>query len=240
MNVLTLIVFLILFVFGLRGYINGFAKSVVSATALIFTVGLAIYLTPHISNSLENSTSSYEMIMKHCEQAFNVDMKEDIAMNRADDTLKEIHNEMIDQLKLPGIVKEGLKKYNNASTYKRLGIKNFNEYVPRFVADIVIKASVFFISWLLAAIVLYVIIRVGKLTYELPAIKGFNRILGVVLGIMQGLIFIWIMFLVITMMGNLSVGASLLKKISESKFLEFLYDTNLVLRMIQALARTFI
>lgn len=235
-NVLTVMVFVILFAFGFRGYKNGLVKSIVSSFSVFITAALVVYLTPYIADFVENSTSVYKIVQEQCEQSFNIDMSESDAYVQSNGTIVQIHEKMIDQLKIPEVMKEGLKKNNNLSNYQRLGIKNFNEYVPRFIADIVVKAMCFVIAWILSLVLLIVAMKVLKLVTELPAIKGANRVLGIALGVAQGVVFVWFLFMIITMFSSTNVGANLLKMISENPFLEFLYSTNMVLHMIQYFA----
>lgn len=234
--VLTIMVILILVLFGIRGYKNGLVKSIISAFSVVATVALVVYLTPYISDFVENATPVHKIVQEKCEKAFNIDMNESDAYTQSDGTIGQIHEKMIDQLKLPEIIKEGLKNNNNLSNYQRLGIKNFNEYVPKFIADMIVKAMCFVITWIVSLIILINVIRLLKLVVELPPIKGANRVLGIALGVVQGVVFVWFMFMIITMFGSTYVGARLLKIISESTFLEFLYSTNVVLHMIQYFA----
>lgn len=238
---MTLIVIIILLLFGFRGYRNGLVKSLVSTFSLFITIFIAINLNPYISGFVENYTGTTEIITDACESFFTQNMDEDSAMNRAKNrTVSAIHEAMIDQLHLPVVIKDGLKKHNNVESYQALGVKNFYEYVPKYIANVIVKVVIFVVTWIASAVALYFLVRALKLVTELPGVKGLNRILGTLLGLLQGLVFVWFFFMIITMFGSFKFGAQLLGMISQSKFLGFLYDSNVILKTIQSVAHDFL
>ena len=51
-------------------------------------------------------------------------------------------------------------------------------------------------------------------------------------GLIEGLIIVWLAFAVITATGNSSWAADVLAQIHANSFLEFIYNNNLIIRMI--------
>ena len=51
---------------------------------------------------------------------------------------------------------------------------------------------------------------------------------GVAVGALEGLVILWIVFIVITMLGSTGFGQNCLTMINESKILNFLYDSNIL------------
>ena len=59
-----------------------------------------------------------------------------------------------------------------------------------------------------------------------PIIKGINQYAGLILGAGEGIIIVWVFFLIITIMGNTELGTALNQYIEDSKFLSFIYNNN--------------
>ena len=51
-------------------------------------------------------------------------------------------------------------------------------------------------------------------------------------GLIEGLIIVWLAFAVVTAAGNSSWAADLLAQIHDNSFLEFVYNNNLIIKMI--------
>lgn len=147
---------------------------------------------------------------------------------------KETQTNLIREAGLPHFIEESLIENNNDATYKELGIRTFQDYIGAYVTRIVINIIAFLITLLLAGVIMRVLIYALAIMEKLPVIHGVNRLLGGVLGIGIGLIIVWIVFLVITLMYSSEAGQMCYKWIQESRILKILYDTNPILKWMTA------
>jgi hypothetical protein len=74
--------------------------------------------------------------------------------------------------------------------------------------------------------------RFIDLISKLPIIEEFNGMGGIMIGVVKGLIEIWILMLVITLVAHTEVGIKAMECISESFMLDMLYSNNLLLQYI--------
>ena len=68
---------------------------------------------------------------------------------------------------------------------------------------------------------------------KLPVIKRFDKILGLPIGLLQGLLSVWIFFAVLSLLQKVHIASGLLLMIEQSIFLKMLYHNNLILVLLQ-------
>ena len=87
---------------------------------------------------------------------------------------------------------------------------------------------------------MFVVIRIGlivisgivDLISKLPIIEEFDGMGGILIGAVKGIIEIWILLLVITLIANTELGMSAMKCINDSFILDMLYSNNILLQLI--------
>ena len=142
---------------------------------------------------------------------------------------------MIAKLPLPEFMKEGLKENNTAEVYKYLSVDTFGGYLADYLATAITNGISFLISYIIAVIVLKIIVCALDLVTHLPVIRGVNRLAGLLLGIVKGVIFIWIGLLMITVFCNTQIGAECLRMIEKDTLLGFLYDQNIFVKIFMSI-----
>ena len=70
---------------------------------------------------------------------------------------------------------------------------------------------------------------------RLPILSGVNKLAGAALGGAEGLIFLWLAFLLITAFSTTEWGMNLNRMIESSSWLSFLYDNNLLAKFVMSL-----
>lgn len=110
-----------------------------------------------------------------------------------------------------------------------------SEYIQRFtpVKD-EWKAGI--LGFLLAFIIITIIIKFTVMSLDvianLPIIKGINKTAGILLGLAQALILIWIIFLGIDLFSGREISGILMDYVNRNDFLKFLYDQNILMKLI--------
>lgn len=236
MNVLTVIVIVIFAISLLRGYQKGFIKSFASLASVILSIVLVNFATPYVTGFLKDRTPVYHYIVDKCEEAFPVSQPGASAQRESGSFLEE---EVIDNLPVPEILKKLLKENNTPEYYKELAVRTFSEYVPSFMANLILSIISFVATWILVITLIWLVIMTLDFVANLPVIRGINQVLGLGLGFLQGLIIVWIGFLIITVFSHTDAGRQLMSMISESPILETLYNTNVLLDFLTSLLGNF-
>ena len=258
MNILTGIVVIILLLFMIRGYRRGLIKSLASVISLVASVALVSFVTPYVSQFLQEQTPVYTYVMEKCQESFTVSLEEEESTQKKEevtegtislsteketesDPVKQITGELnsqmqkkaIEELQIPDMLKNLLLNNNTEKTYKELAVNSFNDYVPKYMANLIMNIISFVVTWLIVVSFIWLAVMTLDVIANLPVIHGINQLLGLLLGAMQGLVIVWIGFLVITIFGSTPAGKQLLEMIEKSALLNQIYDINVFLNILQ-------
>ena len=107
-----------------------------------------------------------------------------------------------------------------------LGMENA---VSGYLADEILRWAAFLIALLLAGVLIRGIVFSLGIVSHLPILHGRNKTAGLLLGFAEGVVLVWIFFVVITVCASTSVGGQLLKMTAQSSILSWLYRNNLLL-----------
>ena len=206
---------------GLR---RGFIRKAVSALSLIITLVLVTWLTPKVNTFLQDYTSVHEKIQETCSELlmdseYNTEVKTDQV-------------QMIENMNLPDNLKEMLLENNNAEAYSFLNVSGFSEYVGAYLANVIVNAVAYLLTFLIVWTVIRVILAACDVVTMLPVLHGVNKLAGGVLGIAEAVVFIWIAFLIVAIFCNGEVGQMIFGLISENVFLSLLYSQNLIMKIV--------
>lgn len=136
----------------------------------------------------------------------------------------------MEELQLPEILKKQLQENNNHFVYEQLMAKTFEEYVVRYLTEWIIHICSYILCFILLSAGLRAIVAALDILARLPVLKSANRILGLGLGLVQGVGIIWIACLALTVFSHTDYGKALLVMVEESPFLRVLYQWNLFLK----------
>ena len=242
----------------IRGYRRGLIKSLASVISLVASLALVSFVTPYVSQFLQEQTPVYTYVMEKCQESFTVTLDEvnekvteagtetgegdvtlkteknnDIVGNAAGTISSQIQKSAIEELPLPNVLKNLLIRNNTEITYKELAVNSFNDYVPKFMANLIMNIISFIVTWIIVASFIWLAVMTLDVIANLPVIHGMNQVLGLLLGFMQALAIVWIAFLVITIFSSTAIGKLLMEMIEKSVILDKLYDLNVFLNFLQ-------
>ncbi len=206
---------------GLR---RGFIRKVVSALSLVVTLALVTYLTPQITTFIQEHTSLHENLQEKCSELFlSGEYNEDV---KTDQVL------MIENMDLPENIKEMLLENNNTEAYDLLAVSGFYEYVGAYLANLIINALAYLISFVVIWTAIRAILLALDVVTMLPILHGINKLAGGALGIVYGVVLVWIAFLLVTILCNGDLGRQFFALISANPFLLFLYNQNVIMKIV--------
>ena len=256
MNILTGIVIVIFLLFMIRGYRRGLIKSLASVISLVASLALVSFVTPYVSQFLQEQTPVYTYVMERCQESFTVTLDEadektaeseteegDVSLKKGNnnDTVgnvagtisSQLQKNAIEELPLPSVLKNLLIRNNTEKIYKELAVNSFNDYVPKFMANLIMNIISFVVTWLIVASFIWLAVMTLDVIANLPIIHGINQMLGLVLGAGQALVIVWIAFLAITVFASTAIGKQLMEMIEKNVLLNQLYNGNVFLKLLQ-------
>lgn len=221
MGLICAVIFTLL-IMAYVGYSKGLIKIVLSLVMTIVAMIGAIVLLGPVSNVVEN-TKMYETIEEKAQDYVEKHIEKEL--NKA--SLEE-QNQAIKKLKLPKAVEKNLISDNNESAMQSLGVSTFAKYVAKKLTAIIINALTVLCLYLILKLILRLVVNIFDIVSKLPVLNGLNRSAGMCVGLLQGLLLIWVACMFLTALGSTSFGADALKTIGENSFLSFLYNNNIL------------
>ena len=227
MNVtwLGIVVLAILILCVWRGYRRGFIKEIVSFFFVFLSLSLAWAINPYINEFLVQKTPIYNTIQETCTN-FVQSQGEEKAEYETDST-----GNLIDGLKLPDLLRKNLEENNNAETYAALSVDTMTEYVSGYLARTVVNGLSYVLAYILSTIMIRLIAYVLNLIAGLPVLKTANKLTGGAVGFLKGIVFIWIAFLVLTILCSTEIGKTALELIEKDTLLSILYQYDPLVRI---------
>ena len=141
---------------------------------------------------------------------------------------REKQTNIIDDLHLPALLTDGIKENNTAEVYRYLSVTSFVDYVSGYLAQVAVNGISFLVSFVLATLLIRMISYALNIIASLPVIRGVNKAAGALLGGAKCVVFIWIAFLVLTVLCNTSFGEKGLELVQQDTILSFLYNQNIL------------
>lgn len=209
------------------GFRCGFIRKAVSVFSIVVTLVLVSWITPMITGFLTEYTPIQKTLQEKCTQMFyneNYDEGE-----KADQVLA------IEEMPLPDNVKEMLLENNNYEAYDLLQVSGFYEYVGAYVARMIINALAYLIAFVAVWTVVRLILTALNIIAMLPLLHGINKLAGGVLGAAEGVVLVWVLFLLATVFCDGSFGQQFFGMICESRLLMFLYTNNMIMKVVMGL-----
>lgn len=223
MNIMLLIIVIILAVNTLIGLKVGFIKTVFSLFSMLLAITLTTWISPLVNDFMRGNDKIYNTITSKVDQFLSME-EEEVKSN------EEI--ETIEGLRLPQSLKDSLIENNNKEIYKALAIDNFKDYINNYLAGVIINALSFVITFVVIMAFLWALCIALDLISKLPLLNGVNKTAGLLAGLLHGLVIVWVFFLIITVFGGTKIGQQALEMIGDSEILSFIYNNNLLLKII--------
>ena len=193
------------------GYKRGFVKIVLSMVAMLVTIILATILTIPVSKIVAD-TSIGKGVRESVDKL--------VVENKVIDVSSISNMELPDTILNPII--EGAE--NTTETLQT--------YVATALADTIIKAITFLVLVIVIYIIIKIVISVLNIVTKLPILNGVNRGAGAVVGLIQGLLFLWIGCLLLAACGDKEWAQYIFEQINNNSLLETIYNNNMIILLI--------
>lgn len=209
----------------IMGFRKGFVKEIVSVFFMLISFLLVWAVNPYVNTFVKEYTPVYDTIQDKCQTL----VSEQIGNKKTLD--KEEQNQVMENMELPDLLKNALVENNTAETYRYLAVSTFTEYISDSLAVMAVNGISFLISFVLSAAVIKLLGFILNVLTKLPVINGINKIAGAAVGGIKCIIFIWIAFLVLTLLCNTTLGQQGMALIQQDAFLNFLYSQNIFVKV---------
>ena len=236
MNVFSIVMLVIIALFVIAGFHAGMVKKLNSILSLFAAAFLVSFMLPQVTQVIKDRTPVYTYIEGQCGEVLEKQAGKLLGMTDEIPVLNQLgqiqQTQLIRSLPVPAYISRMLLNYNNAEGYKKLGVSDFGSYLSHFLADVILNIASFLVTLVLVRLILLAIMSALNLFASLPVLRLVNRLGGALLGLLQGVVAVWVILLLISLFSGTTVGMKLSEMADESAILAPIYETNLLLALI--------
>lgn len=215
--IVDLIIILIFTIFIFLGYKRGLTGSILKILSFIIALIITFILFKPVSNFIINNTLIDEKIEESIVKIVEKDSNEEGKIEEENTDLPE------------SIVNYINKSVEDAANNAK---KTVVENAARDITIAIVNIGSAIIVFIIARIILLFIKGIANLITELPIIKQIDKAGGIIYGVLESLLIIFIIFAIFTLISPLIEGTGLLTIINKSVIGGFMYNNNLLLKII--------
>ena len=121
---------------------------------------------------------------------------------------------------------------NNSAVYEILDVSGINEYISEFMANIFLNIFSFILIALLITILFKVLFVMLDIIAKLPVIHGINSFAGIIVGAAEGIVLLWVVFVVAVFFVNGQKLDAFYTSLESSVIAMPLFKHNIILKTI--------
>jgi uncharacterized membrane protein required for colicin V production len=206
----------ILIVFMLVGMGRGLLRAVLSFSSTLIALLLTYWIYPYVTQ-LFKSFGIDQSIKSHIVSAMNL-------QNIADQATLKVEADIINSLPQSDFIKQHLQAGNNAEAQSALNVSGLADYIGGFLSNMAVN--------LMAILLVYLVVRIGlsiasgvlEAAAQLPVIHAVNALGGLLLGLVEGLVTVWIVLCVLNFV--CLNNTEMFSQIESGKLVGYLYNNN--------------
>lgn len=218
--IVDLIILGILILFIAIGYYKGLTGSLLKIISFVLALVIAFVLFKPVSNLIINNTNWDENL----EQS----IREMIIANDNKETAVEETNE--EKQNMPTVMMDYINKTVEKAGNDAKGA--IAEATARQVSVIIINAGVWIGLFLIARIILFFVKGLANLITKLPVIKQFDKLGGIIYGMVEAVVIIYGILAIISFVSPLVSNLGIISAIQQSFIGSMMYNNNLLLKLI--------
>jgi uncharacterized membrane protein required for colicin V production len=226
MNIADFIVIGVMAVFLVIGSSKGLMLSVFSIASYFLAILIAIKFSPLVAGLL--SKTSLMMTIKTKISASMDKILQDVV----GDTIEKQIDQITEKLHLASSVQDkiGIEALKETSTTT----SGMVESLSGKLTDLILLVIAFVVVYIVAKLVLFLISEVIKKTAKLPVIRSFDKVGGMIFGLLEGVLVIWVLFMILFMFKASDTFKPVFELINRSKIALFMYNNNILLNLVSS------
>lgn len=214
--------------------ICGYYKGLVKMSSNLVSLVLSVILTRSIRPYLQNWITENDYIKNYV----NNRIHEKLAANLNNVTDSSLIN---DQMLNDSLTKQALKSYLETDSkntienfYEIIGLDKITELISEKVSDFILSVVTFVILLIVITVLIRILFKVLDKIADLPVLTAFNRTAGSILGLAESVLYIWIFFIVISLLPQNGFIASANEQLNrEGTWLYYMKEANIFIKIFE-------
>ena len=213
--VIDIVIVTILLLCIFLGYKRGLANSILNIVSFILAIVIAVILYKPVTDWIVQNTQIDESLENAIVESLSGKVNEEGTISEEETDLPK---DMINYIN--GTIQEVVTETKDTAVVA----------ASHQISITIIQAGVAILVFILAKIILIVVKILTKFVTNIPIIKQVNEIGGLLYGILQGMILIWILLALISLISPMIQEGALLQEIQKAAIGNFFYENNLLLK----------
>jgi uncharacterized membrane protein required for colicin V production len=211
--IVDLIIGVIIILFLIIGYKKGLVFCLINLATFIVAIVLAFALCSPVAELVKNTTDVDEnmkaFIVSHMPGGEEIDLK---ANEQLPDPIKNAIDDSVTA------INEAKEKAIDATATE--------------ITNNVLKAICFVAIFFLVKILMWVLKLVSRIFTKIPVIEQINSLGGMIVGTLEGIIIVYVVFGVISLISPMLTNTAIVDSINGSFFGKMMYNNNIVVKYI--------
>jgi uncharacterized membrane protein required for colicin V production len=211
--IVDLIIGVIIILFLIIGYKKGLVFCLINLATFIVAIVLAFALCSPVAELVKNTTDVDEnmkaFIVSHMPGGDEIDLK---ANEQLPDPIKNAIDDSVTA------INEAKEKAIDATATE--------------ITNNVLKAICFVAIFFLVKILMWVLKLVSRIFTKIPVIEQINSLGGMIVGTLEGIIIVYVVFGVISLISPMLTNTAIVDSINGSFFGKMMYNNNIVVKYI--------
>lgn len=209
---------------AVKAYQKGAVKAGLGFLPMILAIGAAYFCSPIFSKVLRG-TPFFAFLQNKIQTTLNLD-------GVLGDGILETQTKLIQNMHIPNFLKNSLLENNNPVVYGILKADKLQDYITGYLANVCLNIISVVLIVVLVWFVVKLLLGALNLVMKLPGLSFLNRLCGLMIGTLQGVLIVWLMGLVLTFFYYNPRWSVFFSMLENSKVASIFYENNLLLLMI--------
>lgn len=212
--IIDIIILLVLGVTIFLGYRKGLIGVAFSICSFLISLLIAFLLYSPVSNFIINNTTIDDTIQQVIIEKLTGESKE------------QTKEDEIEEINASKVITNYIDDYT--SEIKDVGIRSISLKLTTTIINVISIIVIFIIT----KFILFFFRKIADGIASIPIIKQFNKAGGILYGTLKGLLILYVLFAVISLISPMIADTGFINMIDQSFVGGFLYNENLLLKMI--------
>lgn len=232
MNIVDALILIIFAFFMLRGWYEGFLRSVLGVASFFLSwLGAAVF-SPLVSNAIHSQSVIADTMLNYTEGS---ELISDVALARLDVTTLT-HDQLssiVQSSSLPSPIGKLIEQNIATEAFSSKNIFTVGDYYNTTIVCFIINVISFLIVFAIISVVLMLVIHWYDYSFNLPVLRHFDGAIGAGFGLIRAFFTAFVLFMALPpILVVLSGSFPISQYISSSFFGDFFYKSNFLLNLI--------
>ncbi|ETP71250.1 Colicin V production protein [Lachnospiraceae bacterium JC7] len=226
-SVITFMVIMLIF-----GYYKGLVKMSSNLVSIILSVLLTKSMRPYFQNWVTNS----EYIRAYINERIHEKLQANIGnIGGTSSVDKAVLNDSLTSQALRSFIEDNPEE-SIENFYELIGLDKITDMVADRVTEFVLSVITFILLLIVITVLVKILFKILDKVAELPVLTAVNRISGSVLGLVESVIYVWIIFIILSLLPQKGLVASAVEQMNrEGTWIYLLKEANIFIKIFEAI-----